>query len=557
MSVPSLRRCRAALLAAALLAALLTLAPLAFAGADGAAPPAAREPTLNRLSFLRVAPGAGPAGLARIVDAGGRTVLLRGVNVNGLVDYPVPGPAGPAQVAYPTDPAAYADGRCPPRNPAVESMTVCGFDARQLRAFGYNSVRLALSWSLLEPRPGRIDRTYLARVAQVVGWLGAQGIYTVLDLHQDAWSKYLYTARPGSCPPPTSDVRGRREADGAPSWASVVVSPACQLRARELDPAVQEAFQRFWSDAPAPDGVGLQEHFAGVVAALARRFRDDPAVAGYDLLNEPSPGFVAPNVFDAAELFPFYAKVVAGVRSAVPGFRQLFFVEPDIARDITDERTVFAPWSAYSRYRNVVYSPHVYTRVFTPDAYLAGAAGTPTFLPLHRGYDTAAADARALGLPLWVGEFGNAVADDDTVLRDHYANADRLGIGSSLWVWKQDATGKDGADGFSVLHGPFGRGVAFPSRVRLTSRAYPWYVAGRLRALSYDPDTGRFSVAATSRRVRPGDRAGATVVFVPAAWSGRVVADGATVRLYADPAGNRVAYVYPRGGDYRLRSAAR
>ena len=44
-------------------------------------------------------------------------------------------------------------------------------------------------------------------------------------------------------------------------------------------------------------------------------------MAGYELLNEPEPGYVAPGAMDATELFPFYAKVIRTVRARVPGFR--------------------------------------------------------------------------------------------------------------------------------------------------------------------------------------------------------------------------------------------
>lgn len=53
-------------------------------------------------------------------------------------------------------------------------------------------------------------------------------------------------------------------------------------------------------------------------------------------------------------------------------------------------------------------------------------------------------------------------------------------------MWKADG---EAQTGFSDLHGPFGPGVAFPSRVRVTDRAYPVYLAGTLRGLSYDPNT--------------------------------------------------------------------
>lgn len=479
-------------------------------------------------------------------------MLLRGVDVNGLEDY-WNVDAKPLALNYPIDPSAYAHHRCPARNVATESMAVCWFDADQWRQFGYDEIRLAVSWSLLEPRPGHIDQTYIDRIAQVVDWARRAGIYVVIDMHQDAWSKYLYTPKGGSCPPPFSPVTGWHEADGAPAWASTHATPACQFQKRELDPAVIEDFERFWADRPAPDGVGLQEHFAAVVTALAKRFQDDPAVAGYDLFNEPSPGTEPPGAFAAATLFPFYAKVIATVRRAVPNFRQLFFLEPDITRDVTDVSTNVVPWSAYSPYPNVVYSPHIYTRVFTADAALSGAFGTPTFLPMNEGYETAVAEARAMGTAVWVGEFGNDVRNDSTELAAHYAAQDSDGIGSGLWVWKAavDRRASVAKVPFSVLHQPFGRGVPFPSRIVYTARAYPVYLAGSLTSLSYDAPRASFDLTATSTAVRDGQHA--TIVFVPARASGRIVTTGARVHVVAVGDGNRVAWVYPNGGSYSVR----
>src|SRR3989442_12205293 len=114
-----------------------------------------------------------------------------------------------------------------------------------MRPLGYDAVRLNLSWSLLEPQPGRIDLAYMDRIAQVVGWARAQGIYVVLDMHQDAWSKYVYSTPADSCAaiPGMQNVRGY---DGAPQWASVHTTPACALNGtRELDTAVAEDFQKF------------------------------------------------------------------------------------------------------------------------------------------------------------------------------------------------------------------------------------------------------------------------------------------------------------------------
>ena len=42
----------------------------------------------------------------------------------------------------------------------------------------------------------------------------------------------------------------------------------------------------------------LQDHFADAWAAVVTRFKDHPAVIGYDILNEPSPG----SVYDSKDI---------------------------------------------------------------------------------------------------------------------------------------------------------------------------------------------------------------------------------------------------------------
>jgi hypothetical protein len=37
-----------------------------------------------------------------------------------------------------------------------------------------------------------------------------------------------------------------------------------------------------------PPQPGLQDHYIGAIAALARRFINDPTVVGYEIMNEPS-----------------------------------------------------------------------------------------------------------------------------------------------------------------------------------------------------------------------------------------------------------------------------
>jgi endoglycosylceramidase len=522
------------MLATAAVLAGLALATLA---------PAARA----ALSFLHAGPAGGPAGVEQIADQGGREVLLKGVNVDGLVDYF----RSDLKAPYPTSPPAYARGECPPDDPTVEGVDVCHYDFPQLHSLGFNVIRLNVSWSLLEPSPGAIDDHYIARIAQVVGWAKRARLYVVIDMHQDAWSKYVYTGPSETCAPPFQSIRGF---DGAPQWASEHLQPACALNGvRELDPAVQEDFQKLYDDLPAADGTGLQEHYSKAVLALAERFHENPAVAGYEIINEPSPGFnAAPGEVDATELFPFYAKVIDTAVSTLPGFRQLFFIEPNVERDVTDHSAIVTPWSAYSSYPNVVYAPHIYTGVFTLDQ----EAASTRFFPSEGGYESAISDAKALGLPLWIGEFGNNPQDDETLLRTSYQLQDRYGLGGALWLWKENANDVNRAVFWGIYGPPFPPGTPQAARIFWTSRVFPLYTAGDLRSFAYDPSGASFDLTAESPPVETRVLSRATVIYIPSSVHGAVHATGAHLQTVTRVDGSRLVYAWPAGGPYRVSGPA-
>src|SRR5690349_3692797 len=80
--------------------AVALLAPAHALAANAPPPP---------LTYLHVGAAGGPQGLAQIMDARDRTVLLKGANADGLVDYY----RDDLKPPYPTDPAAYSNGACP------------------------------------------------------------------------------------------------------------------------------------------------------------------------------------------------------------------------------------------------------------------------------------------------------------------------------------------------------------------------------------------------------------------------------------------------------------
>jgi endoglycosylceramidase len=509
------------------------------AGAAALPPSPARQ-----LQFLHVGAANPTSGLAQVVDEDGREVLLKGVNADGLVDYWQKPPGLPN--AYTVSTSAYSGNNCAPDDPDIEGVPVCPWDLPQMRPLGYNVVRLNLSWNLAEPTPGNISSAYLDRVAQVVAWARAQGIYVVLDMHQDAWSKYVYTHAGDICPPGFQAIRGY---DGAPSWASSYAGPACALNGiRELDPAVDQAFDKFYKDLPAPDNVGLQEHLIGVFSALAARFKNDPTVAGYELMNEPSPTTTEHD----PQMLQLWGKMVNAVVAATPGFHQLFFFEPSVLRDIVDQSVVFLPWSTVSSYPNAIYAPHIYTGVFTIDQ----EAAQQRLLPDNGGYLSSIRDAKALGLPLWIGEFGNNPGDDNTIMRSSYQLQDQYMLGGAYWLWKENANDINRSLFWGVYGKPFDApyyGVPQVSKIKFSARAYPMTSPGQLTAMAYDPDTAGFDFHAhAAAAVARGDTLHAMTVFIPAASRCDVQADNATVETFDRGGGSREAYAYPGAGDYRV-----
>ena len=315
-----------------------------------------------------------------IADAEGRRMILRGVVAAGLVDYWTgsdPNRLTPPPY-FPIDAAAYAGGACPANSTEIWIPPLCRNDLAEMRALGFNVLRLALSWSLLEPEPGRYDQRYLDRIAQVVDWAREEGIYVLLDMHSNAYSRYLGR----SDPLPGGVKPGLADYDGAPAWATFPdFLPAEKFgNQRELNLAMWEATTAFWLDR-----AGIQEHFIASVAELARRFKEDSTVVGFSVYNEPWPGWVLPPAFDELLLYPFYRRLIDAATGAAGGLpcslplpvcgggdlgvhdrAHLFFVDAGLVREITDFPTHFA--FPLSSYLNVVLAIHAYTHIYTPDA---------------------------------------------------------------------------------------------------------------------------------------------------------------------------------------------
>nr|WP_208329277.1 cellulase family glycosylhydrolase [Streptomyces sp. 846.5] len=409
---------------------------------------------------VRPAQGSTPA---QIVDAEGRQVLLRGVNVNQLVDY-----------------APNASGR-----QTVRPLSDADFAA--MAATGFDVVRLDISWSLLEPQRGHWDTGYLKRIQQAVAMAAAHGMYTDITMHQDAWSRYIGAPAGTVCPSGTSPLLGH---DGAPQWATQTDGASrCQFSGRDFAPAVAAAFTDFYHDVD-----GIQGELVRTWGLLAATFKDEPAVAGYGLLNEPGVGDDAP-VTSSVLLGAYYQRAVREIRAQESGgFPHLVFVEPSVLWSGLGFDA--APPQGFSDDPYLVFAPHLYNESTTLDQ------GTGIDLvSIEQGFTLARQQANAYGMPLWVGEwgwFGDGTADtvDSAKQKRFVEAADAHQVGDAVWVWKQ-ACGDPQSDPKAATAGNVvrvdcatGKDLPVtPSVTAVLDRPYPRAAPGQLTQWRVDGDS--------------------------------------------------------------------
>lgn len=364
----------------------------------------AAAPSLPWLSVRAVdaslAPGSARAFV--IVDEYGRELTLRGACVESE-ERNLPG----VHAQRSTDPADY-EKKCPDNYQGYSEPPICGVgagagrylvdasdgglnDFAQARALGLNIVRLCLSWSELEYTPGVYNATYLARVNQMLDWADEQGVYVILDMHEDLYSQFIVAnASDPGIPGLLTPASGQ---DGAPPWAVNAAGwPSLGLfGVGNLNLAMLAAFDSLYNNAlpspPVPQGdapgPGLRDHYIGAVAALARAVANRSVVAGIELMNEPEMSLSRLIDFQglaSEQLYPLYAaavQAITGVRDGLPTCnvsaagglppapcaypdlgvhsRHLVFAEPNSLRNEFD----FSPntMGRWTTYPNVVHTP--------------------------------------------------------------------------------------------------------------------------------------------------------------------------------------------------------
>jgi len=364
----------------------------------------------------------------------GRTVILRGINarVAGLFD------------------VTFDDGRAP-----LETIPdLPDEDVARMASLGFNLLRLPLSWSAFEPTPGTWSPLFLETLTRVVTSCRSHGIYVLLDLHQDAWSKEIGE-------------------DGAPLWAiapppeMLLSGPLTDLGTRRTSTQVLHAFSSFFTD----DADMLQEKFANMAQQLVIRFHGDPAILGIEIFNEP--------LATDDELLAFHAKVARAIRDY--DSERLFAFEPPATRNFVDSASLSSqPFPIGGG----IYAPHVYTAVFNNDSRLTDDTYE---MPLATSVRNARDEADGWAAPLLIGELGVGPQQPHALewIGHAYDAADAVFASTAFWLWKEQEQGQWGLfsrDASGVWHDR-------PDMIAAVARPYAKAIGGTPVAMSWDGTT--------------------------------------------------------------------
>ena len=353
-------------------------------------------------------------------------------------------------------------------------------DAAFLAANGFNVVRLGLDWAALEPEPGVFDQAYLDSIAGTIQTLQTHGVYVILDMHQD-----LYSATFGG--------------EGAPAWATETggaANPDLGFPANYfLNPAENNAWDAFWSNAADPNGVGLENDYAQMWEYVANYFSGNPDIksdiAGYEIMNEPWPGsqtvgaVLGDPFFGAQQLTPFYNQVDSAIR-AVDSTTPVF-IEPNT---LTGEGLAPISLGAVND-PNSVLSFHNYC---IPGA-LGLDVGCGLFADLTAG--NAATYAQSNDIPVFMTEFG--ATDNQTTLVAELQSADKNEMSWTEWAYtgQGDITtsaSPPSSEGLvnNPADPPTGSNVNTGTLATL-AEPYPQLVSGTPGAWSFENGTFQFS----------------------------------------------------------------
>ncbi|WP_372735716.1 cellulase family glycosylhydrolase [Nocardioides sp.] len=375
-------------------------------------------------------------------------------------------------------------------HPYVPPANDAGFtkrDAKFLKRHGFNAVRLGVLFSGVMPTEGVIDYGYLKRIDRIVKVLAKQKIWVLLDFHQDAFNEKF-------------------DGEGFPDWAvhddGLPFVGTGNFFLDGQTPAVQRNYDHLWAN-----DFNLWDRYAQAWVAVAKKWRDQPYLMGYDLINEPNAGTQMSTCanpagcprFDAT-LQAFYEHVRQAIRTVDP--TSMVWYEPQYLFNAISA-------SNFTKVEdlNVGFSWHNYACLpaFYDGGLIPGDPDCQVNQP--RVMDNADAQATAMGAGSLLTEFSANDDLEDIARLTKYAD-DHL-VGWMYWAYKlwNDPTG-------NPAEGLFADDSKLTSvkrdKLNILVRPYAQATAGRPLSMTWDPESRTMTYT-----YRPHRRFGLTDVFVP------------------------------------------
>ncbi|KAG0200821.1 hypothetical protein BGX28_006207 [Mortierella sp. GBA30] len=214
-------------------------------------------------------------------------------------------------------------------NNFVPSWSIVDKDIELMKSLNINSIRLGVHWAGVEPVRGQYNQTYLDVTYGIIKKLQDNGIYTLVDQHQDVLAPQLcghgvplWFVKPGwvdaaHMMPYPQKAPFAVDANGVPSDTDC---NSIDWSTSYLDYAVGNAFGRLYNNY---DGLG--DTWAAYWTTVAKSYQALPGVMGYDLMNEPwvgdhmaDPTLLTPGVADSKNLEPLWNKGNTAIRAVDP-----------------------------------------------------------------------------------------------------------------------------------------------------------------------------------------------------------------------------------------------
>ena len=226
------------------------------------------------------------------------------------------------------------------------------YDFEIMKKMGFNMVRLGVIWESVEKEPGVYDMEYLDKVEEIINTLGKNGIYTMVDAHQDVFSRnfcgegvpYFYTNQleydnkcdaslvtqflgfVGYCKT-LSDFDFNYDENGLPEIEDCKKTSFAEYHyLAEFSSAYREFYLNTGN---------VQDKFIEFWKVVATKFKGNKYIIGYDFWNEPAPGgfledlkSAIPGRADKYSILPLYKRLEEALRKIDPNYILYFENSP-------------------------------------------------------------------------------------------------------------------------------------------------------------------------------------------------------------------------------------